>query len=105
MSDTPIKNELSSFKNDIAILATEIDIARGEVNNGKIVDLNDFLIKVKDFCNSVSTNLPAENDAETILASIEALLENLNELQHELTKLEASDTNKPNVMGKDGDAA
>ena len=103
MSDTPIKSELSSLKNEITNLASEIDIARGEITNGKIVDLSNFLIKVNVFCNSVSTNLPAEKDAETILASIEALLQNLNELQHELTELEATDTNKPDVMGKNGD--
>jgi len=89
--DTPTNDdEPSDMKSDIATLASKIEAARSEVAAGKVVDLSTFLPKVTAFCGSVSTNPPIEAKAPMIMASIEALLNGLDELSRELVELEAS---------------
>ncbi len=88
--DTPANDDGSSdLKSGIAVLAAEIDAARREVADGNAVDLSSFLPKVTAFCASISTNPPADADAPMVMASIEALLNGLNELSRELVELEA----------------
>jgi hypothetical protein len=103
MSDTSIKNNMSILNNGINALSTEVEMARCEVAKGKSVDLSIFLIKVRDFHNSVKTNFPAQKDARAVQASIEVLLKNLNQLQYELNELQAGDTNKPDKANKGED--
>ncbi len=109
MSDTPDTptndDDTSDLKSRIDTLAAEIVAARSEVAGGKAVDLSNFLPKVTAFCSSVSTNPPPDTDAPMIQASIEALLNGLNELSRELVELQTrlSDSGPDTIEDKGKD--
>ena len=96
------KNDLLSLQTDITSLTTEVEVARKDVANGIKVDLTEFQSKVSTFCNAINTNPPPESETPEFLASIEALLNKINELQSELTELE-SGTNEKSNDKKNGD--
>lgn len=85
----PEKDEdTSKLEEEIATLATLIAQARELVSTGHTIDLAGLSDKVGAFCAAIAENPPS--DAESVTAMIEALVEDLNALAQEMTKLHES---------------
>ncbi|NQV85080.1 MAG: hypothetical protein HQ494_14815 [Rhodospirillales bacterium] len=102
MSDTPTNdNSTADLRHAIAALADGVSNARGEVAEGKAIDLSLFLSKVSTVCASITSNPPSGADAPMIMNSIEKLVSDLNELGRELTELETLRANSEPGTGGD----
>ena len=90
MNETPDDpgngEETAEFEDEIATLATLISQARELVADGNTIDLTGLSEKVSVFCAHVTANPPS--DTEGVMAMIQALVQDLNELGKEIAELE-----------------
>lgn len=87
----------SEFEDEIATLATLISQARELVADGNTIDLTGLSEKVSVFCAHVSANPPS--DTEGVMAIIEALVDDLNELGKEIAEQEQAAGLQPDKKG------
>ena len=99
------KSDLLSLNANISTLIKEVDDARKDITNSKKVDLNQFLARIKVFCDALNENPPDESDTQKVLDSIKVLFEKINKLQNELTNLESERIENIEDPENNGDAA
>lgn len=87
----------SEFEDEIATLATLISQARELVADGNTIDLTGLSEKVSVFCAHVSANPPS--DTEGVMAIIDALVQDLNELGKEIAEQEQAAGLQPGKKG------
>ena len=101
MNETPDDSgngeETVEFEDEIATLATLISQARELVADGNSIDLTGLSEKVSEFCAHVTANPPS--DTEGVMAIIEALVEDLNELGREIAEQEQAAGLQPGKKG------
>ncbi len=87
----------SEFEGEITALTTLISEARKSAADGNTIDLTGLSEKVSVFCAHVTANPPS--DTEGVMAMIEALVQDLNELGKEIAELEQDAGLQPDNKG------